>query len=247
MTGFCAAIYQRGISFVQIPTTLLAMVDASVGGKTGVNNAYGKNLIGAFNQPKSAHIDPSWLVSLPKREIAAGVAEIVKMAATLDADFFARLEKANLDDEQELKDAIAQSIRLKADIVMQDEKENGARAVLNYGHTFGHAIEKESGYGAYLHGECVAMGMIMANNLAVNLGFLEQDEADRIDAALRRFGLNARYKTPDAERFYASFSHDKKTMRNRINFSLPRGIGAYAFVNDAPKALVIDAIVRGGE
>ncbi|MDR2152175.1 MAG: 3-dehydroquinate synthase [Helicobacteraceae bacterium] len=247
MTGFCAAIYQRGISFVQIPTTLLAMVDASVGGKTGVNNVCGKNMIGSFNQPKSVRIDTKWLKTLPKREFSAGVAEIVKMAATLDSDFFARLESANLNNETELTEAIAQSIRIKADIVMQDEKESGARAVLNYGHTFGHAIEKESGYGAYLHGECVAMGMIMANNLAVSLGALTQNEADRIDKTLRKFGLTARYKTPSAENFYASFFLDKKTLADRIYFALPRGIGSYVFVNDAPKNLVIDAIIKGGE
>ncbi|MDR0664535.1 MAG: 3-dehydroquinate synthase [Helicobacteraceae bacterium] len=247
MTGFCAAIYQRGISFVQIPTTLLAMVDASVGGKTGVNNAYGKNLIGAFYQPKSVHIDQRWLATLPKREFAAGAAEIVKMAATLDREFFERLENADLSDEKELAYAIAQSIRIKANIVMQDEKESGARAILNYGHTFGHAIEKESGYGAYLHGECVAMGMIMANNLAVSLGLLSSGEADRIDKTLRRFGLTARYKTPDANRFYESFFHDKKTLSDKIRFALPRGIGNYVFIDDAAKRLAIDAIIKGGE
>ncbi|MDR1452295.1 MAG: 3-dehydroquinate synthase [Helicobacteraceae bacterium] len=247
MTGFCAAIYQRGVSFIQIPTTLLAMVDASAGGKTGVNNDYGKNLIGAFNQPKSVHIDTKWLTSLPRREFNSGAAEIVKMAATLDREFFERLESANLSDERELIAAIAQSIHLKADIVMRDEKESGARAALNYGHTFGHAIEKESGYGAYLHGECVAMGMIMANRLAEALELIREKEAQRIERALERFGLSARYKTPNPEAFYDLLFLDKKTRDNKITFALPRSIGGYSLVSDIPKELVISAIAKGGE
>ncbi|MDR2033933.1 MAG: 3-dehydroquinate synthase [Helicobacteraceae bacterium] len=247
MTGFCAAIYQRGISFVQIPTTLLAMVDASVGGKTGVNNSYGKNLIGAFYQPLSVHIDPAWLKTLPKREFLSGIAEIIKMAATLDKGFFEWLEKVDLNDDKTLKEAIVRSIRLKARIVMQDEKESGARAALNYGHTFAHAIEKESGYGVILHGESVAMGMVMANRLALSLGLIKDEEALRIKQAIKKFGLNPYYKTPNPELFYESFFLDKKTKNNNITFVLPRNIGDYIFVSDAPKKLVLEAIEKGGE
>jgi len=146
MTGFAAAIFQRGIDFVQVPTTLLSQVDASVGGKTGINNRYGKNLIGAFWQPKAVYIDTHFLSTLPKREFAAGVAEIVKMAVVFDKEFFEWLEKADLSDEEQLKEAIKKSVELKARIVALDEREGGVRASLNYGHTFGHVIENETGY-----------------------------------------------------------------------------------------------------
>ena len=146
MTGFAASIYQRGIDFIQIPTTLLSQVDASVGGKTGVNNRYGKNLIGAFHQPNAVYIDPSFLETLPKREFSAGVAEIIKMAVCFDEEFFVWLEEHNLNDEQNIQVAIQKSVQTKAWVVSQDEKEKGLRAALNYGHTFGHVIENETMY-----------------------------------------------------------------------------------------------------
>ena len=172
MTGFAASIYQRGIDFVQIPTTLLSQVDASVGGKTGINNKFGKNLIGAFHQPIAVHIDPFFLSTLPKREKGAGIAEIVKMAVTFNKEFFEWLEDNDLNDEENVKIAIAKSVETKAWVVSQDEKEKGIRAALNYGHTFGHVIENETNYDTYLHGEAVGIGMVMANTLAVRLGMM---------------------------------------------------------------------------
>ncbi|GHS88359.1 3-dehydroquinate synthase [Campylobacterota bacterium] len=247
MTGFAAAIYQRGIDFVQIPTTLLAMVDASVGGKTGVNSRFGKNLIGAFNQPIAVYIDQKWLKTLPPREFAAGAAEIVKMAAVLNKSFFEELENADLKDEISLERAIAKSVNIKAQVVSQDEKENGLRAVLNYGHTFGHVIELESGYTKLLHGECVAMGIVMANYLAERLGLLKAEERIRIENMLISFGLNTRYKTNDIDAFYDAFLLDKKTKNDKITFILPHSIGGFQFVDNAPKELVFDAIREGGK
>ncbi len=225
MTGFAASIFQRGIDFVQIPTTLLAQVDASVGGKTGINNTYGKNLIGAFHQPKAVYADPHFLATLPKREFAAGVAEIVKMAVTFDADFFAWLESADLSDPDALAEAVARSVRTKARVVAQDEKERGLRAALNYGHTFGHVIENETNYTAYLHGETVAIGMVMANDLAVRLGKMSASEAARVEALLQRHGLPTHYRIEDPEAFYEAFFLDKKSADDRITFILPKGIG----------------------
>ena len=146
MVGYASSIYQRGIDFIQIPTTLLSQVDASVGGKTGMNNSYGKNLIGAFHQPNAVYIDPYFLTTLPKREFGAGVAEIVKMAVTFNKEFFKFLENNDLNDKSVLEDAIKQAVQTKADVVAQDEKEHGLRAALNYGHTFGHVIENETMY-----------------------------------------------------------------------------------------------------
>ena len=242
MTGFAASIYQRGIDFIQVPTTLLSMVDASVGGKTGVNNAYGKNLIGSFHQPRAVHIDPAWLETLPKREWRAGVAEIVKMAATLDGGFFDWLEKSDLEKSADLQEAIARSVQLKADVVAQDEKETGLRQVLNYGHTFGHVIERETRYETYLHGECVAMGIAMANRLAVELGLLKPEEAERIFALMARYGLPLSYKARDPEAFYDAFFLDKKANRGEITFVLAKAIGQHALISDAPKAAVLKAI-----
>ena len=189
MTGFAASMYQRGIDFVQIPTTLLSQVDASVGGKTGINNKFGKNLIGAFWQPKGVYIDTQFLKTLPAREFGAGVAEIVKMAVTFNKDFFEWLEEHDLSCEQNLQIAIAKSVQTKADVVSQDEKEMGIRAALNYGHTFGHVIEHETNFTSFLHGEAVAIGMVMANKLACKLGLMSEDEASRIAKLLAKYNL----------------------------------------------------------
>ena len=169
MTGYAASIYERGIDFVQIPTTLLSQVDASVGGKTGMNNSYGKNLIGAFHQPKEVYIDSHFLTTLPAREFSAGIAEVIKMAVTFNAEFFEYLESADLRDTNILQEVIKQAVQTKADVVAKDEKEHGLRAALNYGHTFGHVVENETKYKKYLHGEAVAIGMVMANALSVKL------------------------------------------------------------------------------
>lgn len=222
MTGFAASIYQRGINFVQVPTTLLSQVDASVGGKTGINNKYGKNLIGAFHQPKEVLIDPYFLTTLPKREFGAGIAEIIKMAVTFNKDFFQWLEENDLTKEENIKIAIQKSVETKANVVIQDEKENGIRAALNYGHTFGHVIENETQYKTYLHGEAVGIGMVMANELAVKLGHISQEEASRVKKLLEKYNIPTSYKIVDVEEFYEHFFLDKKSLDNKIKFILPK-------------------------
>jgi 3-dehydroquinate synthase len=238
MTGFAASVFQRGIDFIQIPTTLLAQVDASVGGKTGFNNRFGKNLIGAFHQPRAVYMDPRFLTTLPRREFAAGVAEIVKMAVTFDADFFAWLEGADLEDPAQLKEAIAKSVQTKAWVVAQDEKERGLRAALNYGHTFGHVIENETGYCTYLHGEAVAIGMVMANAVAVEMGLMNADEAARIEALLSRYGLPVDYAVTDVERFYETFYLDKKSADSAITFIIPEHLGGVRITDAVDPDLV---------
>jgi len=225
MTGFAASIYQRGIDFIQIPTTLLSQVDASVGGKTGINNKYGKNLIGAFYQPIAVNIDPHFLTTLPKREFGAGVAEIVKMAVTFNSDFFKWLEENDLNDEENIKVAIAKSVETKAWVVSQDEKERGLRAALNYGHTFGHVIENETNYDTYLHGEAVGIGMTMANALAVKIGYMTQEDSNRVTALLEKYNIPTTYNIKDVEDFYEHFFLDKKSLDNKIKFIVPKGIG----------------------
>lgn len=226
MGGFSASLYNRGIDFIQIPTTLLSQVDASVGGKTGVNNRFGKNLIGAFHQPRAVYIDPSFLHTLPSREFGAGVAEIVKMAVTFNAPFFEWLEENDLRDGDNLQYAIAKAVETKAGVVEEDEKEQGLRAALNYGHTFGHVIENETKYETYLHGESVAIGIVMANELACEVGLMSRAEAERVKALLGRYDLPLTYPISDVERFYQTFFLDKKSADSAITFILPRGIGA---------------------
>ncbi len=246
MTGFAASIFQRGIDFIQVPTTLLAQVDASVGGKTGINNAYGKNLIGAFHQPRAVYADPHFLTTLPEREFAAGVAEIVKMAVTFDESFFEWLETADLSETETLAEAVARSVRTKASVVAQDEKEHGLRAALNYGHTFGHVIENETDYTTYLHGETVAIGMVMANALAVRLGLMTEEEAQRVRALLERYGLPTSYRIADAEAFYRTFFLDKKSGDDSVTFILPVHLGGVEITDRIPKDEVM-AVLRGYE
>ncbi len=238
MTGFTASLYQRGIDFIQIPTTLLSQVDASVGGKTGVNNKYGKNLIGAFYQPKAVYINPQFLKTLPSREFAAGVAEIVKMAIMFDKAYFEFLQTADLTDEEVLKEAIRKSVELKAWVVNQDEKEAGIRAVLNYGHTFGHVVENETNYTTYLHGEAVAIGIVMANALAVELGLFTKEEAQSVKAFLQSASLPTEYVIKNVDDFYEHFFLDKKSANNSIKFILPNGMGNYKVVSDIDEQIV---------
>jgi 3-dehydroquinate synthase len=242
MTGFAASVFQRGIDFIQIPTTLLSQVDASVGGKTGINNRFGKNLIGAFYQPKAVYIETAFLETLPTREFGAGVAEIVKMAVTFDADFFAFLEKADLHDREMLAEAIKKSVETKARVVAEDEREKGVRAVLNYGHTFAHVIENLTGYSRYLHGEAVAIGIVMANALAQKLGLLSSEEAERIKRLLEKYDLPTDYKIESVETFYEGFFHDKKTQNAEIKFILPHGIGGYKIVSGIDKETVLEVL-----
>lgn len=232
MTGFTASLYQRGIGFVQVPTTLLAQVDASVGGKTGVNNAYGKNLIGAFYQPEAVYIDTEFLKTLPAREFSAGIAEIVKMAVMFDKAYFDFLMNADFQDKQMLEKAIERSVELKAEVVNLDEKESGIRAVLNYGHTFGHVVEYETAYKTYVHGEAVAIGMMMANALAVELGMMQQDEMDLVTTFLQKHNLPISYEIKEVDAFYDKFFLDKKTANNKLKFILPQGIGGHMIRDD---------------
>lgn len=245
MTGFTASMYQRGVDFIQVPTTLLAQVDASVGGKTGVNNSYGKNLIGAFYQPRAVFIDPTFLNTLPKREFAAGVAEAIKMAIMFDKEMFNFILNNTLEDEENIVKLIAKSVELKADVVNQDEKESGIRAVLNYGHTFGHVVENLTHYTRYLHGEAVAIGMVMANELAVILGLLSEQEAKEIKELLEKNSLPTTFVIDDIEEFYEHFYLDKKSAAGNIAFILPNGsIGTYTIKRDIPKESVLLALEK---
>jgi len=231
MTGFAAACYQRGVGFIQMPTTLLSQVDSSVGGKTGVNHALGKNMIGAFYQPRCVLIDLDVLSTLPARELSAGLAEVIKYGLIYDAEFFAWLEK-NIEvllrkDPQALTYAIKRSCEIKAEVVAQDEKENGLRAILNLGHTFGHAIETHQGYGNWLHGEAVGCGMAMASDLSHRLGWLTTPELKRVRDLIERAELPVR--SPEgmsAEDFLGHMAVDKKVLTKKLRLVLLRGIGS---------------------
>jgi 3-dehydroquinate synthase len=239
LTGFAASVVLRGLPFIQIPTTLLAQVDSSVGGKTGVNTAYGKNVVGSFYQPKAVLIDVDTLETLPLRERLAGYAEVVKYGAIGDADFFAWLEHngaALLAGDKTLQmEAIAKSCKAKAAVVMQDEKETkGLRALLNFGHTFGHALEAEMGYSdALLHGEAVAIGMVFAAKLSAKLGHLAPEVAARLEAHLRAVGLHTSVKNLQkpftAEALLTHMTHDKKAENGALTFVLLKAMGQ-AFV-----------------
>jgi 3-dehydroquinate synthase len=242
MVGFASGIFQRGIDFIQIPTTLLAQVDASVGGKTGINTAYGKNLVGLFHQPRAVYLDPAFLTTLPKREFNAGVAEIIKMAVAFDREFFTWLEHHSLYDAHHLQEAIARTVTIKADIVRQDEYESGIRAALNYGHTFGHVIECETRYTQFLHGEAVAIGMVMANTLATQLGTLTLEEAHRIHHLLKSYHLPTDYSICDVLRFYDAFFFDKKSTDSHLIFVLPHGIGEVVLRKDISQAHLLQAL-----
>lgn len=242
IVGFASGIFMRGIDFIQIPTTLLAQVDSSVGGKTGINNHFGKNLIGLFHQPKAVFIHPPFLSTLPKRELSAGMAEIIKMAVCFDKDFFKVLQNADIANQEALLNIIYQAVSIKAKVVAEDEKEHGIRAALNYGHTFGHIIEKESGYGHYLHGEAVGIGIIMANKLALRLNLITQEEEKSISELLQNYQIPTTYKIKDIESFYQAFFWDKKTSNNRIKFILPNGIGNVCFKEDIPKETILEVL-----
>ncbi|MFB1341533.1 3-dehydroquinate synthase [Helicobacter pylori] len=242
MVGFASSIYFRGIDFINIPTTLLAQVDASVGGKTGINTPYGKNLIGSFHQPRAVYIDLAFLKTLEKRELQAGVAEIIKMAVCFDKNLVETLETKDLKDC--LEEVIFQSVNIKAQVIMQDEKEQNIRVGLNYGHTFGHAIEKETDYERFLHGEAIAIGMRMANDLALSLGMLTLKEYERIENLLKKFGLIFHYKITDIQKFYERLFLDKKSEDKTIKFILPKGIGAFEVASHIPKETIIKVLEK---
>jgi 3-dehydroquinate synthase len=244
VTGFAAATLLRGIDFVQIPTTLLAQVDSSVGGKTGINTHAGKNLIGAFYQPRLVLADASVLGSLPRRELLAGYAEIVKYGLIRDADFFAWLEAAGRQvcalAPEALRRAVMTSCAMKAEIVAGDEREEGDRALLNFGHTFGHALEAETGFGSrLLHGEAVALGMVLATDFAAKLGLVGAEDALRVRRHLAGCGLPTRLAEiglagVPADRLLGHMSKDKKVRDGRITLILPRRLGEAFVMKDAP-------------
>ncbi|MEE2001027.1 3-dehydroquinate synthase [Alkalimonas sp. MEB108] len=241
LTGFVAACYQRGIDFIQIPTTLLSQVDSSVGGKTAVNHPLGKNMIGAFKQPQQVLIDTDVLATLPKKEFAAGMAEVVKYALIADPDFFDYLEQhAEAIEQLEpavLATMIAHCCQMKADIVAADETEQGKRALLNLGHTFGHAIEAWLGYGHWLHGEAVAVGMMMAAQLAQSRGWLSVSELDRIKSLLIRFSLPVvKPEGMSIQDFMPYMKTDKKVRAGKMRFVLPTSFGYSEIIDDVDEA-----------
>nr|Q0I052.1 RecName: Full=3-dehydroquinate synthase; Short=DHQS [Shewanella sp. MR-7] len=230
MTGFAAACYQRGVDFIQIPTTLLSQVDSSVGGKTAVNHPLGKNMIGAFYQPQIVIIDTECLQTLPAREFAAGMAEVIKYGIMWDADFFQWLEN-NVQalkslDTQALVYAISRCCEIKADVVSQDETEQGVRALLNLGHTFGHAIEAEMGYGNWLHGEAVAAGTVLAAQTAKSMGLIDESIVRRIVQLFHAFDLPVTApESMDFDSFIKHMRRDKKVLGGQIRLVLPTAIG----------------------
>lgn len=247
MTGFAAAAYQRGVDFIQIPTTLLSQVDSSVGGKTGVNHPLGKNMIGAFHQPQCVLIDTNVINTLPEKELFAGLAEVIKYGLICDVDFFYWLEE-NIDrllakDPLALAYAIERSCSDKAKVVAEDEREGGIRAILNLGHTFGHAIETEQGYGAWLHGEAVGVGMVMAADLSARQGRISLDDVARIKRLIQRAHLPLLApKGMSDEAFLAHMALDKKVLDGRLRLVLLDEIGKAVItseidVNDVKQTL----------
>ena len=251
LAGFAAALYQRGVPFVQVPTTLLAQVDSSVGGKTAINHPLGKNMIGAFHQPTAVISDVAALDTLPDRELRSGLAEVIKHGLALDAPFFDWLEK-NIEhilkkDAQSLVYAVRRSCELKARIVAEDEKETGARALLNFGHTFGHAIEAATGYGTWLHGEAVAAGMVMAAELSALMGHLKKTDVGRVRDLLRRAGLPVAGPALAPERLMELMALDKKAAQGRTRFVVLDAIGRARLAADIDDAQVRAAIVAAAQ
>jgi len=238
LAGFAAATYMRGIPFIQVPTTLLAQVDSSVGGKTGINHPSGKNMIGAFYQPRLVLADTAVLKSLPQRELSAGLAEVIKHGLVRDEKFVVWLEqnveKVRACDQQALAHAVRRCCEIKAAMVAEDERETGVRALLNFGHTFGHAIESGLGYGKWLHGEAVAAGMVMAADLSWRMGYIAQADVERIVALLKRAGLPTAQPGIAPARLLELMAVDKKTEGGKLRFVLLDGIGAASLRGDVP-------------
>jgi 3-dehydroquinate synthase len=249
MTGFAAATWLRGVNFVQVPTTLLAMVDASIGGKTGVNHPQGKNLIGAFYQPRLVSIDPSVLKTLPVREFRAGMAEVIKYGIIWDAALFSQLEAAEqLADFADLSEELLQTIlthscQAKADVVSQDEREAGLRAILNYGHTIGHAIESLTGYSVINHGEAVAIGMVAAGRLATKLNLWTSEAEIRQNHLIVKAGLpTATPANLDASAIVDALKIDKKVKSGQVRFILPTQIGQVTLTDRVPSELIFEVV-----
>lgn len=251
MTGFAAATWLRGINFVQVPTTLLAMVDASIGGKTGVNHPNGKNLIGAFYQPRLVLLDPDVLKTLPPREFRAGMAEVIKYGVIWDADLFEKLEIASglsahdTMSHELLQTILTRSCQAKADVVGQDEKESGLRAILNYGHTIGHAVESLTGYTSVIHGEAVAIGMVAAGQIGVELGRWDADSQQRQVDLIRNTNLPTHIpKTLDPSEVVDILQTDKKVEAGKVKFILPSAIGAVEITKHVPSDIVLDVVKK---
>lgn len=246
LTGFAAAVYQRGVPFIQVPTTLLAQVDSAVGGKTAINHPLGKNMIGAFYQPLAVVADTDTLSTLPSRELAAGLAEVIKYGLIRDHAFFEWLED-NIQrlircEPEALAYAIERSCAIKAQIVALDEREEGPRALLNFGHTFGHAIEAGLGFGTWLHGEAVAAGMILAARLAHKLGLVGTEDVTRTVRLLSAAGLPVEAPDLGLDRYLELMGHDKKVHRGRNRFILLKGIGDAFVSDDVERAALADIL-----
>ncbi|MEB3218821.1 MAG: 3-dehydroquinate synthase [Nostocales cyanobacterium 94392] len=256
MTGFAAATWLRGINFVQVPTSLLAMVDASVGGKTGVNHPQGKNLIGAFHQPRLVLIDPEVLKTLPQRELRAGMAEVIKYGVIWDADLFAQMENClRLDQMEYLISAVSgeekllidyiltRSCQAKADVVSKDEKEAGLRAILNYGHTIAHAVESLTGYSVVNHGEAVAIGMVAAGEIAVKLGMWQSSEVQRQNILIEKAGLPTKLPVGlNIAEIIESLQLDKKVKAGKVRFILPTQIGAVTITDQVTSDVISEVL-----
>lgn len=242
MTGFAAASYQRGVPFIQIPTTLLSQVDSSVGGKTGINHPLGKNMVGAFYQPQLVLADTDTLQTLPPRELSAGLAEVIKYGLIRDMEFLAWLE-ANMEklralDPAAITHAIYRSCEIKAQVVGQDEREGGIRAILNLGHTFGHAIETGMGYGNWLHGEAVAAGMVMAAQTSQRMGWLTEAEVARTRALIRAAGLPDVAPDLGVDTYLEYMGHDKKVEGGKMRFVLLKKLGEAVITGDVPTGVL---------
>ncbi|WP_179998859.1 3-dehydroquinate synthase [Acinetobacter sp. YH12239] len=248
MAGFASACFQRGVYFIQVPTTLLSQVDSSVGGKTGINHPLGKNMIGAFQQPQVVLADMAQLKTLPERELSAGLAEVIKYALLGDVDFLAWLEE-NMDGlvaqhPELLAEAVYRSCAHKARIVANDEKEQGERALLNLGHTFGHAIESYLGYGEWLHGEAVATGMVMAADLSYLMGWITEADLERTKIIIQRAKLPIKCPQIPLDEFLAYMSHDKKVLNGQLRLVLLKSLGQAVITKEFDVELMKQAILR---
>jgi 3-dehydroquinate synthase len=250
MTGFAAATWLRGINVVQVPTSLLAMVDSAIGGKTGVNHPHGKNLIGAFHQPSLVLIDPEVLKTLPAREFRAGMAEVIKYGIIWDTELFTQLTASkHLDQLRYVKSDLINSIlthscQAKADVVSKDEKESGLRAILNYGHTIGHAVESLTEYRLFKHGEAVGIGMVAAGDIAVKLGLWQQADAERQNALIKKAGLPTQIPADlDIEALIDALQLDKKVKSGKVRFVLPTQIGAVKVTDEVPTEIIREVLL----
>jgi 3-dehydroquinate synthase len=251
LAGFAAAVYQRGVACLQLPTTLLAQVDSSVGGKVAINHARGKNMVGAFHQPCAVIADIAVLDTLPDRELRAGLAEVIKHAVALDVPFMGWLEK-NVEkllarDRASLTYAVRRCCELKAGIVAADEREAGMRALLNFGHTFGHAIEAGTGYGTWLHGEAIAAGMVMGAELSMRLGLIGKHEVERLRKLIARAGLSVKGPPLAPEKLMELMAVDKKSAQGKVRFVLLEEIGKATLLGGLDERLVREAIVAAAQ